>query len=446
MSDGISISLPLFFVGAALILYGWLRLRPHEFHSLTFIASLLAGFITAGVVWRLDRFAPLLMAGRISRRPSGTLWILLPFALYAILWTLLSSLSWDIPDHVNPAYGEFRYIVQLFNFISMCICTWCVSRSFLSRDAPHHLYRAIAWITAINIAVATYQYVARSTGLPQIGISRSYDELVRVAAFSFGDIDIFRPGALVGEPKALAALMVLYLVVWYFKPGQSSMVERGLAVAAAVILVLTFSTTALVTLLAAGTFVLAAQIGESRKTQKQLGSTLAIGATGLVALSIMIALPATETQSLLYERYIGRLQGFAGDTSGLDQIALMVWADGPLRMLFGLGLGGISFYMMPFVDPTWALAYAPNIGIINVLCDLGVLGLILLTTPIIFLIHLSRVAMRAAPDDNRHVLRTIGICLCALWLFGSGPSLGLAMGLGLLSAASSTALGTATTN
>lgn len=442
MVSGLSLSLPLFLIGLGLIVYGWLRLRADQFHSFAFATSLLAGFVTAGVVWRLDRLAPLVMIGRLPRRRSGELEALAPFALYAVFATLVYSQFWHVPDHVSLVYGELRFLVQLINLAGLVVCAIAVSRSFLRGYAVRDLAQVIWWVTAINVLVVMYQYVALIVpSLPQIGISRSYYEDVQVAAFSFREISIFRPGALAGEPKALAAIMVLYLVTWlsgadFGKRGPINPTNsRWLAVVALIVILLTFSTTALVTLTSAviGVRIVNTRRRGNRRTMRRLA--LIVFIMFLAIFSVALWFPSGV--DMLTERYIGRLQSFTENQKGLDYIALMAWSESLFRIVFGTGLGGISFDMMPYIDPYWTLAYAPNIGVVTVLCDLGLFGLCLLLVPLLLFILRSRKMQRLRPDPMRRTARSIGICLCVLWLVGSGPSLGLAVGLGLLASAAS---------
>lgn len=444
--SGISLSLPLFLIGIGLLVYGWFRLRADQFHSLAFAVSLMAGFVTGGVVWRLDRLAPLAAVTRLPRHASGELPVLAPFAIYTVLATLVFSRFWNVPDHVSLAYGELRFLVQLVNFAGLVGCTIVVSRSFLRGRAVQDLVQVIWWITAINVLVVVYQYVVLVTpGLPQIGISRSFQEEVQLAAFRHEGISIFRPGALAGEPKALAAIMVLYVVTWSAGVdfGNCGLIgptsSKRLAVAALVVILLTFSTTALVTLTFALLGVRLANAGEGGaiaiRAKRRLTLILFLSLVGLLGVALWN--PSGISIGLLNERYIGRLTGFTDNQTGLDQLALIVWSESLFRVVFGTGLGGISFDMMPHIFAGWTLAYAPNIGSIAVLCDVGLLGFGLLLLPLARLVLRSRNMQRLRPDPLRQTARSIGLCLCILWLVGSGPSLGLAVGLGLLASAAS---------
>jgi hypothetical protein len=193
----------------------------------------------------------------------------------------------------------------------------------------------------------------------------------------------------------------------------------------------------LVTLLIALLGVRLANQGEDR--DRRAKRRLAMLAIFILFTVIGVALwfPAGMGIDMLTERYIGRLQSFTEDQKGLDQLALIVWSESLFRIVFGTGLGGISFNLMPYIDANWALAYAPNIGLVMVLCDLGLLGLGFILIPLVYLVLRSRNMQRIRPDPLRRSARTMGLCLCTLWLVGSGPSLGLAVGLGLLAAAAS---------
>ena len=444
--SGISLSLPLFVIGIGLMVYARFRLRIDQFHSWAFAISLLAGFVTAGVVWRLDRLAPLAIATRLSRRSNNELTALAPFAIYTVLATIVFSRFWNVPTHVSIAYGELRFFVQLVNFAGMVGCTIAVSRNFWHGKAMRDFVQIIWWITAINVFVVVYQYlVIFVPSLPQIGISRSYYEGVQIAAFHHGDLRIFRPGALAGEPKALAAIMVLYVVTWSagVNFGNRGLIgptsSKRLAAAATIVILLTFSTTALVTLTLALLGVRVANIGgEGSITVRSKRRLILISLFILLALlSVVLWNPSGISIDLLNDRYVKRLTAFSSNHTGIDQLSLLVWSESLFRIIFGTGLGGISFDLMPYIDARWTLAYAPNIGSIAMLCDVGLLGLCLLLFPIIRLVLRSRHMQRLRPDPLRQTTRSIGLCLCILWLVGSGPSLGLAVGLGLLASSAS---------
>lgn len=445
MSD-ISLSLPLFLIGILLMVYGWRHLRADQFHSMAFAVSLLSGFVTAGVVWRLDRLAPLAMVARLPQRSGAELQEIAPFAIYTVFATLVFSRFWNVPVHVSLAYGNLRFLVQLFNFIGLMGCTIAVSRSFLYGKAIQNLVQVIWWITAVNVLVVVYQYVVLVIpGLPQIGISRSYYEGVQLAAFRYGGVQIFRPGALVGEPKALAAVMVLYVVTWSSGVdfGNRGLIRstssKWLAALALVVILLTFSTTALVTLTLALLGVYLANIGGSCRRnaiviRAKRRFSLILFFTLIALMLVALWNPSGMSIDLLNERYVKRLTGFTDNQTGLDQLALKIWSASLFRIVFGTGLGGISFDMMPHINAGWTLAYAPNIGLITVACDVGLLGLGLLLFPLARLVLRSRNLQR---DPLRQTARSVGLCLCILWLVGSGPSLGLAVGIGLLASAAS---------
>jgi len=153
-----------------------------------------------------------------------------------------------------------------------------------------------------------------------------------------------------------------------------------------------------------------------------------------VAAALVAWMALTEVNSLdalfeiLEERTAGRL--YKDELDPPVEASLAAISSDPRVALLGVGIGGSSFLTMAFLGTTFEYAYAPNVGLVLFLVELGAVGTVLFGLPLVFnIVRAARIARRDR-ETHRAVLIALAIAACALCLSGSGIPLGLPLAVG----------------
>jgi hypothetical protein len=174
------------------------------------------------VNWTFGKVLPILVIPYALRKGNTGLAVFAGFVAFVFFNTLIQSLFWDIPEGVNFAYGEGRYIVQLFNFTMAALLTRATVLAFNEAREVNIFWRIFSYAILAHGLASLYQLIAGSLGLPLLGISRPFDlvmdgQVADVALFSneSGQF-VYRPGGLAGEPKGIAVLYGIYITGYLF--------------------------------------------------------------------------------------------------------------------------------------------------------------------------------------------------------------------------------------
>ena len=428
---GISISVPLLIIGLGLCFWFFLFDKT-KFTAAAIFIALTAGFAVLGISLRLDKLVPILIIlSQLTFRAKQGHIILFLFLSYTFVNGVIQYNYWMVPSNLNYFYGEFRWLVQFSQYLITIFLSTIITFRFSDELSRHRLTHFLIIFTFISVAAVLYQYLALFLGLPQIGLTRTTGS-VQVASFSSHGSRIFRPGGIIGEPKALAATMQLYLVPWIFGclgfSGFKKATINYLGYASLLIFILTFSTTGYVTFIVT-TCVVGLVSGKVKIKRKNLTRFLMFLSVLVLGLSILGKWDIVF--DLFRARFTERISGFSQQVEDLDQLALSIWYESWNSIFFGLGPGGVSFPMIEILMPSFDYALAPNLGLISILCDVGLLGLLLLLVPLFLPILRIKGEWHRLSYNNRAV-RMMGITFLLLWLIGSSSLIYMGIGVGLI--------------
>lgn len=306
------------------------------------------------------------------------------------------------------------------------------------------------WSLTIAVIVhglaSIYQLIATTAGLPLIGISRPFgltagEASGDVAAFvTKGGESLYRPGGLAGEPKTVAVVYGIYVIAFafggYHLTGRVLGSRAWLAYVAFLLSIIgfvaAFSTSAIFGLLVALP-IAAVLLGTGRRRRVLLVAPIALSAGLLIWMYLTDVNSLDSVVAILGERTTGRIEDDELDAP--VQASLDTIASNPLVALFGVGLGGSSFLTMAFVGEAFEYSFAPNIGLVLLLVELGVVGCGLLLWPLASRIRRAAKSARRDREPHRSLLVAVAISACVLCLAGSGIPLGLALAVGAAGAA-----------
>ena len=428
---GISISVPLLVLGLSLCFW-FLLFDKTKFTAAAIFIALTAGFAVFGISLRLDKLVPILII--ISqlkfRAKHGHIYLFLLLS-YVLVNGMIQYRFWVVPSNLNLFYGEFRWLVQFLQYLITILLSTVITFRFSNEKGRFKLTKFLVIFTFISATAVFYQYVALSLGLPQIGLTRTTGE-IQVASFSSQGQRVFRPGGIIGEPKALAATMQLFLIPWLFgclgHTGFQKSTINYLGYISLLIFVLTFSTTGYVTFIV--TICTVGLISGKIKIRRR-SLTRFLVFTGAFVLGILILGKASMVIDLFSARFTDRISSFTQQVEDLDQLALRIWSTNWNSILFGFGPGGVSFPMIEILMPGFDYALAPNLGIITILCDTGLIGALFLMLSLLFPFLRIKAEWHSLSPNNRAV-RMLGITFFLLWLVGSSSLVYMGIGVGLI--------------
>lgn len=392
-------------------------------------------------VWQFGTWGPdrlcglLLIVGgllRTRRDPAAPRLLSHPIALlslYLVVATVVGAFFWPTEAMAGRSvvYGTLRGLVQVGNWIILLGAAWNIALALREPRAFSRAKRVLIFAGVLHSSYAIYQTVAFASGLPATGIRRPYSEVdaesgdEQRAAFAVGGVSVARPGSLVGEPKGLGAISLVWMAAMITIVIEGRM--NGKIVAAFVLslitLFLTFSTSAwggFVVMIVAALWTARRRL--ELRAFRVLVTLLLLSVVGLAVVKKSGLVPEVDggISSLIRERTTGRV-GYLADLAEVQ--AQEVLAENPALLLFGTGLGGMSFYIADRMGGLDIILF-PNTGILAYLCDMGIVGIALLLWA---LRRGLRLCLFASPgiDGTAVALSFIGVaCLMQSFIFDAG--------------------------
>lgn len=430
---------PLLVAGLVLVIWARVWQPRYVFHLLCQAVATVNAQYSLGLSLSLGRLVPILASTSPRRfEPGLTRWFL-PFVLYAIGLTLIQSQRWAIPHGISPFYGEFRFVVQLINFITLALSASALYEVLRHPRAPLLAADMLTGINIIHGLASIYQLVAAHMGLPLIGISRPHSSVVDVASQAIGDASLLRPGGLAGEPKSAAVIFGAYLIVRAFGMPIRTMTPRRRFIEGAALVIASFAfletlSTSAFFGAAAGAAVLVVRFpGSLRSILLRL---TAIGGFALLGWTLSSSDSEIQIMDVLRLRTVDRFQD---ESTALDPpvAACLDAIEADLTIAtFGTGLGGSSFIVMRSLGST-DLSYAPNISLVLAVTELGMLGTLLMLIPVTVLYFRGVRARDPTTYSAARFYFTLSIGTLAIQLAGSGIPMGFSLAIGALCAANS---------
>lgn len=337
-------------------------------------------------------------------------WVLL---LYGVFVTLIGVGSWPIEamGTTSATYRELRVLVQLNNWFVQIGAAWQIALAF---SEPGAFQKARPYLLAVGVVLcvyAYYQFVAYRVGLPATGIGRmvvATGEEER-ASFTIGGEEIYRPGSFVGEPKGLGVGIIFWLAVLIAGrfSGRAGKADGIVMLTFLIALLLTSSTSAWASALC--------MVGLSLYALPRWGGSAIMGVRGIV-LVLVAGLAVTGVALLLFPnmgeivwyRFVERMQDPVSDLP--EVTALEVLKNNPSLAIFGTGLGGISFYIAEALGGEQTLILFPNNGLLGMVCNVGVVGVVLVVLSCwagIWMLLFARVPA----DRSRGCVALVGLVL-----------------------------------
>lgn len=443
-----TLDIPLLLTGLAALL--WLRFRrSNEIFQVAcqFVGTFWAQY-SFGVSWSLGKLVPFLAASRSGKKRIKHASIFIPFVAYAVLGGSLAVLAWDIPERVDFAYGQGRFLLQTVILLTLAFTARAFAQAMTMPSGPQTMWKALVLMGLVHGVAFSYQYLASAFGLPYIGISRAHGQTLiegtaDFAAFRIAGMDILRPGGLAGEPKTVAVIFGIVLLPCLLA-GRPVGLSRRWEIAssasvamAAVGFVGAFSTSAFIG--AALAYLLLIGIGMVRA--KRTFIVVGVFVATMVSIEgVLRWLELPGITELLRERTLDRLQG--GERLDPPVAAALQLLSHDVRILFfGTGNGGGTFFVKEQLGVSdFEYAMTPNVGMVAMLLEFGVLGSLLLLLPAGYLFFLATARMRRhSTEDGKwevKFLLALSVTCFVLMLSGSGIALGYPLAIGgLLGAA-----------
>ena len=359
---------------------------------LAFIGSFDYFAVQIGVVWepgKIVGFALLLFVltrWREYLRPLAlsNLQILAFYFAYVVAITLFQAQTWPQSEYLPDAflYNEGRFLVQ-FSRILIGLAVICVAWQACSTEGSiRFIVRATVFAAFVLAAYAIYQIAALKLGLPTNSITRSggSEASSDVVVSVIGNRYVERAYSLAGEPKALAAVLSLAIVLLILLPAKYIFPRhsRTFAVIALAFtvpaFVLTYSTAGYIMIAIGMAFVGVSLFffGYRRRSMRIL---IAAPLLLVVASVVLGGTSEVSVEEVAEDRLMNRVEGGAGLTYA-DRSIIETWSSRPDLLILGAGLGGSSFYVRQYSKKYAGFTAAPR-GVLGRIGDTGLVGLAL---------------------------------------------------------------------
>lgn len=439
----ITFDIPLLIAG--FLLLGWAKLfRTDQYFQILcqFVATFAAQY-SFGVSWSLARLVPIVAATSVLGKNSLGLKIYLPFIIYMIISSIIGSFFWNIPPNVQYWYGDGRVYVQLFNFLILAAVTITLTNAIFQQGGVRLLIYFLQLAALIHGLASLYQIAAGAFNWPLLGISRGHGLTIDggagdVAAFlSTSGNEVLRPGGLMGEPKSAAVLFGIIVLFHIFRQKKivTNFWENILGTSAFVLSIVgflaAFSTSAIfgfVCSLAMFMIFFASGI-DWVKILLRISFILAIMFIGWY---MLYGGGLSDFRDIILERSIDRIDN---ELDPPVQASINKMMDNFLVALLGVGLGGSSFVVMEYLKDNFNYAFAPNIGFILILIEMGIIGSVLFLGVFFRQVSLIGLSSLVKIDSEVRDLLIIGVSTMLLCLAGSGIPMGFPLAVACVAVA-----------
>jgi O-antigen ligase len=411
-----------------------------------FAASLRYFNVWHYVTWDTARICGLLLAvggvllyRRSREAPRFSAPVFMLFAAYPVVTTLVGGWIWPVEAMVgkSAAYGSLRGLVQVFNWLVAMGVGWQAGLALAEPGGFEKVRRAIIVLGVAHCLYALYQVFAFWTGLPVTGIRRASDAMgitetaSGLAVFRLGAVRIYRATSLVGEPKTLGQLSFLWIgaLLTLYLQGRATLRTHLALLLSMCVLLLTFSTSAWLGLPFCAILALYASTGE-RRSRLHLAFIVGTILAALLIYAHVIGWWPRELSlaDIVQARLVKRMEAPMRDMPVAESWRIL--RQRPLLAVTGAGLGGISFYIAAELGGRQQLVLAPNVGFVGMLCNFGVIGVLL--ELLAFRRGIRAFLLPAGvPDEVSRAMSFLGCLILGQSLVGF-PFFCLPLGFGLL--------------
>jgi hypothetical protein len=443
----VEIDIPLLVGG--LIALIWIRFRKpvYFFQVACQFVGTLWGQYSLGISWSLAKLVPFLAITTFDNIQIPNSRLFLPFMAYTIFCGLLSSIFWNIPNGVSFAYGNGRIWMQLATFLPLALTARNFAGAMTQKQGVLLMWKTLMLLGIAHGIAFLYQYAASLLGLPYIGISRAHGLSIEsesnFAAFVIesGQI-VLRPGGLAGEPKTVAVLFGIILLTGLIAGKPQNVSKQWLTIASVSILLSligfigAFSTSCFIAFIS----VYLALV--SLRLVRFSSMILSIPILAIIIVGSNYILSVLELPTLIDLMSIRTVDRLTNDAE-MDRpvkIAIQIMSQEPLVLFFGTGIGGGSFRIMEFMKEVFEYSYSPNIGLVVLLFEWGLVGSLLLLLPYCFLVILVVKKLHSCSFSNdKWILKfllILSLSAMGFMLSGSGIAIGYPLAVGSILGAS----------
>ncbi|MCC6587582.1 MAG: hypothetical protein IT168_12870 [Bryobacterales bacterium] len=342
----------------------------------------------------------------------------------------------------RAVYSSLRGIVQIVNWALMFGVAYEICYAAAAAREFLQACRVVNAAAIILCAYGIYQAAAIPRGWPSTGIRRPIAGISasttgeQQAAFVVQGQTIYRPGSLLGEPKTLGGACITWIAFALGRAFTGRVTGIGLCSIGLFILTLflTASTSAwgaaLVSMLV---FVYA--VPPQRRTQVFIwggimwGLLMTSGSFDIVG-AYRVA-DSITVSDVIVERTVSRIEDSGVLEDLPEQYALSVLRSDYWKTVFGVGLGGMSFYIAQELPFASEYILFPNNGLLGWICNVGIVGLVLLLLTVAPGVSVLQTGCR---DTYRRGLAFVGTVVLLQCLIHGGYFM-WSIALGLLFAA-----------
>ena len=345
------------------------------------------------------------------------------FFVYCVAITIISAPSW--PSQSDGAdgvlYTTLRWLVQIVNMtlgfgIALVVASFANSPQRLARCTKIMMVAAL-----ILVAVGIYQYFAAQLGLPINTIARQGGLGSTIAATRIDGEQVFRIYSLSGEPKGFATSICvpILLLLLYGTKKEVTPIHRYLRIP----MTLSFLACIYFTLSTAGfvilTIALIAAVGAQVYARVEYKTGLySMGSLVAVVLGASLIFDTGNFTDKLKSTYSDRVESRLSSeeetfTYG-EKGVFEMWKESPHLVVTGVGLGGSSFYIRNYQNKYKGYTASAR-GIVGVLADIGIIGVLLLYIPMVILLLKTGVILRGHQFGKLYIVPYV-ICASGMTL------------------------------
>ncbi len=340
-----------------------------------FTIPLLGNFDTARICGLLVIWQSYVRYKWVFRNFFDSYFMLYVFYVFAVM--IFMSFFWPLEFFFgSPIHREFRIFVQMITWGINVTLAVIISWMFLSEEKTSFFIEGCKYIALFHCVYGIYQYFAFKNNWPMTGIIRNntVDKgLEELAVVNIGGELIYRVNSFVGEPKTLAALLVMLMafIMSKYLAGKTKLDMMTMIICFLMLICyyMTFSTSAYFTMLGLVVlFLLCKDISEFRIIFVLIG-----------AAAIFYFIWGDSLDEIMTVRLIERMED-EHDPPVTETMNYLL--ENPRFLIAGLGSGGISFYLAEILGGIARMkTFTPNVGIVYMLSESGIIGLVLLITP-----------------------------------------------------------------
>lgn len=392
------------------------RKRPDIALTATIVSLMLKGqFIWVGnplYAWQFTGFLGIVLQMALRRRPAGyLLTVKTVVELYFVATLMIALILWvglaaserisALPNvTLSRAASQFVYFILILGLVMF----GARMGAFVSTETLLRTIIAVATISAYFALIQTAIFL--QTGMNIFPIIRGDGSMETALILD----QTFRATSFVGEPKHLGLMMALGLTcLWImrlarFSPGRFWL-HRPLAMIAATVLSLS----------ATGIYIAAAGVGGlmlfyARRVRGV--DFIALTLASSVAVFFLIG-AGGEFHSTLIDQ---------ASRASFELQDISVWGAVmrfPIHLITGFGLGNVHIFAVDFLPPDFPLfrdhGYKANSGLLFILGDSGLIGILLFIAPHVMILKAARKLERG--DSGREVIAISALLIASLISF-----------------------------